>query len=120
LAGGFVVVGSLLGVTGVVAQGVSPEGSPLAAPVASAAPVTGGLGYTALASPCSAVDTRAAGGVLAPGGSRAFRMRGSVSFAAKGGSASGCGGPSGATAVEVSVSSVTPSGGAYGQERSGG
>ncbi len=37
-------------------------------------------------------------------------MRGSVSFAAQGGSTSGCGVPSGASAVEVSVSSVAPTG----------
>ena len=104
------LVGSLLGFSAVVVEGVAPVGSPVAAPVASAAPVAGGLGYTALAAPCRAVDTRNAGGTLGAGGTRDFRMRGSTTFAAQGGNASGCGVPSTAAAVEVSITAVTPSG----------
>ena len=46
------LVGAVLGFTGAVVEGVVPDDSPVAAPAASAAPVAGGLGYTALASPC--------------------------------------------------------------------
>ncbi len=104
------LVGAVLGFTGAVLEGVVPDDSPVAAPAASAAPVAGGLGYTALASPCRAVDTRKAGGPIVPGGTRDLRMRGSVSFAFQGGSDSGCGVPSTASAVEVSITAVDPSG----------
>ena len=105
-------LGALFGFAGVVVEGVAPVGSPVAAPAASADPVAGGLGYTALTAPCRAVDTRAAGvdlGDLVSGETRGFRMRGSVSFAAQGGSGSGCGVPSTATAVEVTFTAVSPS-----------
>ncbi len=104
------LVGAVLGFTGALIEGVVPDDSPVAAPVASAAPVAGGLGYTALVSPCRAVDTRKAGGPIGPGGTRDLRMRGSVSFASQGGSDSGCGVPSTASAVEVSITAVSPSG----------
>ena len=100
------VLGSVLGFTGAVVEGVAPDDSPIVAPAASAAPVPGGLGYTALVSPCRAVDTRkpgVPGGDLANGDLRSFQMRGSSSMVGQGGSASGCGVPSSATAVEVSV-----------------
>ena len=105
------LVGAVLGFTGAVIEGVVPDDSPVAAPAASAAPVAGGLGYTALASPCRAVDTRkpgVAGGDLANGDLRSFQMRGSTSLASQGGSVSGCGVPSTAQAVEVSI--TVPSG----------
>ena len=104
------LLGGLLGLGGVTIEAVAPPGSPLAASEAVATPVTGGLGYTALPTACRAVDTRNAGGVLAPGGSRSFRMRGSVSLAGQGGSASGCGVPANASAVEVTFTAVSPSG----------
>jgi len=100
------LVGAVLGFTGAVVEGVVPDDSPVAAPAAMAAPVAGGLGYTALASPCRAVDTRkpgVAGGDLANGDLRSFQMRGSTSMVGQGGSVSGCGVPSSATAVELSV-----------------
>ena len=99
------LLGSLLGLATATVDGIGQDTRP-----ASAEPVAGGLGYTALTAPCRAVDTRVAGGTLAPGGSRDFQMRGSVSFAAQGGSTSGCGLPLDARAVEVSITAVSPTG----------
>jgi alpha-tubulin suppressor-like RCC1 family protein len=107
------LVGAVLGFAGAVVEGVVPEDSPVAAPAASAAPVAGGLGYTALASPCRAVDTRkpgVAGGDLVAGETRPFQMRGTSSFDFQGGSLSGCSVPADAQAVEVSITAVAPSG----------
>ena len=101
------LLGSLLGLATAAVDGIGPV-----APAASADPVAGGLGYTALPTPCRAVDTRAVGAVggdLAPGEQRPFQMRGNVTFAAQGGSGSGCGVPSTATAVEVTFTAVSPS-----------
>ena len=104
------LAGGLLGFSAMAIEAVAPVGAPVTALAADAAPVTGGLGYTSLPTACRAVDTRNAGGVLAPGGSRNFRMRGNVSLAGQGGSASGCGVPANASAVEVTFTAVTPSG----------
>lgn len=113
VAASVAVVGSLLGFSAVVVEGVAPEGTPVVAPAAAAAPVSGGLGYTSLAAPCRAVDTRAPGvpgGDLTAGETRNFQMRGSTTFAGQGGSPSGCGVPDTAAAVEVSITAVTPAG----------
>ena len=107
------MVGALLGTGAVVVEAVAPASSPFRASTASAAPVAGGLGYTALLSPCRAVDTRAAAvtaGDLGPGDSRQFQVRGSVSLASQGGASGGCGVPSTASAVEVSITAVSPTG----------
>lgn len=97
----------------VVAEAVAPAGSPVAGPVAGAAPVPGGLGYTALSTPCRAVDTRVVSvtaGDLVPDETRSFQIRGSSSLSSQGGSSSGCGVPATAQAVEVSITAVVPSG----------
>ena len=61
--------------------------------------------------PCRIVDTRNAVGSLAPGATRSWKVRGGGGgFGPQGGSSGGCGIPSGATAVEATVSAVTPSG----------
>lgn len=59
-------------------------------------------------SPCRIIDTRNAGGKLTPAeGSRVFDVAGSgASFAAQGGKANGCGIPTGATAIETTITAV--------------
>ena len=102
------ILGSLLGVATAALEAVGPT-----APVADAAPVAGGLGYTALGTPCRAVDTRVTGvpdGDLVANETRNFQIRGTTSLAGQGGNASGCGVPSTAQAVEVSITAVSPSG----------
>ncbi len=59
--------------------------------------------------PCRIVDTRNAVGALAPGATRSWKVRGG-GFSAQGGSSGSCGVPADATAVEATVSAVTPSG----------
>jgi alpha-tubulin suppressor-like RCC1 family protein len=66
------------------------------------------LGYVSLPSGCRAVDTRAAGGPVAGGVSRAFSIRGTGSFVDQGGPANGCAVPGGAQAVEVTITAVSP------------
>lgn len=62
--------------------------------------------------PCRAVDTRA-GTPMAPNTTRSFQLGGAGSLAGQGGRAGGCGVPADATAVEASVSAVTPTGTGY-------
>lgn len=59
-------------------------------------------------SPCRIIDTREAGGKLVPAaGSRVFDVAGSgATFAAQGGTAGGCGIPTGATAIEATFTAV--------------
>jgi len=71
----------------------------------------GGLGYRPLQAPCRAVDTRqAAGQRFADGTVRSFRIDGPGSLAGQGGSAQGCGIPTGVPAVELSITAVDPVG----------
>lgn len=62
--------------------------------------------------PCRAVDTRV-GSAMAPNTTRTFQLGGPGSLAGQGGRADGCGVPADATAVEASVSAVTPTGTGY-------
>jgi hypothetical protein len=62
--------------------------------------------------PCRAVDTRASSS-MAPNTTRTFQLGGAGSLAGQGGRAGGCGVPADATAVEASVSAVTPTGTGY-------
>jgi alpha-tubulin suppressor-like RCC1 family protein len=102
------LVGALTVVTSTAVEVASPTLRP-----AAAAPVAGGLGFTALAAPCRAVDTRSGGGVLSAGATRSFQVGGTGSLAAQGGSAAGCGVPDGAGAVEIAVTAVAPAGNGY-------
>ncbi|MFM7062043.1 MAG: RCC1 domain-containing protein, partial [Actinomycetes bacterium] len=70
-------------------------------------------GYTALASPCRAVDTRSGGGALGPDVTRSFQVGGPGSLAAQGGNPAGCGVPDGAGAVEIAVTAVGPAGNGF-------
>ncbi len=84
-------------------------------PAIGSAQVLKNLLYNTVA-PCVVADTRAAGGAIAAGATRTWSVVGSGSFAAQGGSASGCGVPgfSGTTAqvqaVELNVIAIGPSG----------
>ena len=63
--------------------------------------------------PCRIVDTRAAGGALGNGEVRSFVVGGSTGFVFQGGTSGGCGIPSDATAVSMSVSAISPSAAGY-------
>ncbi|MCU1451949.1 MAG: protein alpha-tubulin suppressor [Acidimicrobiales bacterium] len=64
--------------------------------------------------PCRIVDTRLSSKRLPAGAFAAYKVRGTGgSFAAQGGKAGGCGIPSAATAVEATVSAVSPTGPGY-------
>ena len=102
------IVGALTVATASVADMVSPT-----VPAASAAPVAGGLGFTPLATPCRAVDTRSGGGALGPDTTRSFQVGGAGNLAAQGGAAGGCGVPDGAGAVEVAITAVGPAGSGF-------
>jgi hypothetical protein len=61
--------------------------------------------------PCRIIDTRLAGGQLAPGSIRDFRVTGTGSLAGQGGSATGCGVPFGpATSAIINFVAVNPAG----------
>lgn len=59
------------------------------------------------ATPCRVVDTRVAGGQVPANGQRTWQVTGTTGFAPQGGTA--CGVPTGATAVEATVTAVGPS-----------
>jgi hypothetical protein len=56
--------------------------------------------------PCRIVDTRHGGGALSGGVARSFSAIGSAGISAQGGASGGCGIPSAATALDVSLQSV--------------
>jgi hypothetical protein len=68
--------------------------------------------YTAIA-PCRVVDTRTAGGRIAAGATRSFFAAGISGFAAQGGNAEGCGIPSSATAIAVTVIALNGEGAGF-------
>ncbi len=65
--------------------------------------------YVPVAS-CVLMDTRLAGGAFGNGTTRNYDARGSVSFAAQGGSHTGCGIPNDAAVLAMNILAVTPSG----------
>ncbi len=68
------------------------------------------LVYTPVA-PCRIIDTRGAGGgPLAANTTRNFRVTGAATMASQGGSTTGCGVPSGATAAIINFVAVSPAG----------
>ncbi|MFM7062164.1 MAG: hypothetical protein ACKO04_01540, partial [Actinomycetes bacterium] len=103
---------ALVAAVTVVASTAVEVTSPTLRP-AAAAPVAGGLGFTALAAPCRAVDTRSGGGALGPDVTRSFQVGGTGSLAAQGGNPAGCGVPDGAGAVEIAVTAVGPAGNGF-------
>lgn len=69
--------------------------------------------YVAM-TPCRIVDTRVAGGAFTDQATRSYAVRGGgTAFAAQGGKSGGCAIPSGATAIEASVTAVGPSSAGY-------
>jgi hypothetical protein len=88
-------------------------------PVVSSAPaaqedgaVTNAFGQAAAdlvftpVTPCRIIDTRLAGGPIAAGTTRSFKVTGAASLAAQGGSGTGCGVPVGATAAFINFVAV--------------
>lgn len=63
--------------------------------------------------PCRIVDTRVAGGKLAAHATRSFTVGGTTGFSGQGGAASGCGIPTSATAVAISIIAVAPASGGF-------
>jgi len=98
------LVGTLVGVATSAVEGIGD------APPASAT-VPGGLGYTPLATPCRAVDTRTtATTTIGPDVTRNFQIGGTGSLVSQGGPAGGCAVPESATAAEITVTVVSPVG----------
>ncbi|MCU1452653.1 MAG: hypothetical protein JWN46_799 [Acidimicrobiales bacterium] len=97
----------------------NPPGQPATRPTQRSFPgrdLGGGTTETKLVSitPCRVVDTRLGGGPLAPGFVRHLKVRGGGGvFATQGGKSGGCGIPTGATAIEATVSAVFPTGRGY-------
>jgi hypothetical protein len=79
-----------------------------APPTVSASPTT----YTAVA-PCRLFDTRVHNSPIPAGSTRTLVVGGTADFPAQGGSSGGCGIPTTATAVTVSLSAVIPAGPGY-------
>ncbi|HXH55776.1 S8 family serine peptidase, partial [Iamia sp.] len=78
-------------------------------------PAGAGQSYSSI-TPCRVVDTRAsgAGGAFTAGQQRSFQVAGTgPGFAAQGGTAGGCTIPTGAVAVEASITAVGPTGTGY-------
>ena len=76
----------------------------------------GGTLHAATITPCRIVDTRAAGagGAFAGGQQRSFQVAGTgAGFAAQGGASGGCAIPTTATAVEATITAVSPTGAGY-------
>ena len=91
---------------------VRPAGAAPTRPGPASAPEAAAAGPSVYVPviPCRVVDTRNADdGPLAPSGQRSFQVTDTPGgFAPQGGNAAGCGIPTGATAVEASVSAVSP------------
>jgi hypothetical protein len=60
--------------------------------------------------PCRIADTRAGGGIMTAGSTRAFHVTGTVGFAPAGGKSGGCGVPAGAVAAVLSVTTTSSTG----------
>ena len=67
------------------------------------------LAYSTI-NPCRLIDTRRAGGPIAAGTTRDFKVKGTGSLASQGGSATGCGVPSTATGAMINFVSTNPAG----------
>lgn len=114
------VVGAALVATGVTAAAATsmatPNGPTPGAPAlvrpAVATPAPAEATFVPV-QPCRIVDTRAAGGKLAPNTIRNFYVRGTTGFSAQGGKASGCGVPAGATGVTLNVTVTQATGNGY-------
>jgi len=86
----------------------------IASGVATAAPVDTAVEskYTPI-TPCRIVDTRNAGGKLAANTTRSYIAAGAGGFTPQGGASGGCGIPSAATAVQVTITAVSATGPGY-------
>ena len=68
--------------------------------------------YTPI-SPCRIVDTRKKGGAIAAGKTRPFFASGTTGFVPQGGKSGGCGIPAAASAVQVTITAVGPTGNGF-------
>lgn len=115
------VTGAALVVAGITAaaasSGDTPNGRTSAQPAARVRPALATPATTEATfvpvQPCRIVDTRLAGGKIAPNTSRSFNVRGTTGFTGQGGTASGCGVPGAATGVALNVTVVQAGGNGY-------
>jgi len=103
------LAGSLEGLRGVLAQAltVSEPAALRRTPLKALGDTTRDLVYTPVV-PCRIVDTRLTATPLQPGVPRVFDGYNASSFVFQGGTASGCGIPSGTTALALNVFAVNP------------
>jgi hypothetical protein len=98
------------------AGGTAPLAGGRGAAASSDRAFGGGVTESKLVSiaPCRIVDTRQSTGPLPAGAFAGYKVRGTgSSFASQGGKAGGCGIPSAATAIEATVTAVSPTGPGY-------
>lgn len=106
----FLALGSLGGSVASGQDAVPSADSAAPAPDTRAV-ITSGLETTYVpVSPCRIVDGRLALGAIPAGGNRSYEVRGTTGFVPQGGTSGGCGIPTYATAVTMSVSVVDPTG----------
>ena len=107
----FLALGSLSGSVASGQDAVPSADSPTAPAPDTKAVITSGLETTYVpVSPCRIVDGRLALGVIPANGNRSYEVRGTTGFVPQGGTSGGCGIPTYATAVTMSVSVVDPTG----------
>jgi len=103
------LAGSLEGVRNALATALASTSSPIGEGLLRAKTLgdpNDDLAYTPV-SPCRIVDTRVAGGALAPNVTRTF-VGFSANFSTQGGTASNCGMPNGVAAIAMNVYAVNP------------
>jgi hypothetical protein len=112
-AGAAMLCGVAAASAGTTAVPAAPNAGGHVVAAAAGASSTAGTVFTPI-QPCRIVDTRhQAAGALAPGRPRTVQVSGSTGFSAQGGVSTGCGIPSYATAINYSISAVTPSGAGF-------
>lgn len=109
-----VVVGGAVAASGAGGAVATPSRA-VAAAVAAAPPNQPSASESSFVpvAPCRIVDTRLGGGKVAKNATRSFYVGGTFGFKPQGGKTSGCGVPVGASAVVVSVATMTGSKAGY-------
>ena len=94
--------------------GAVPNADAASSARAPRAAVTPNLEGTYLpVTPCRIVDGRKALGVIPADGLRSYEVRGTTGFVEQGGKSGGCGIPTSATSVNITVTIVSPTGGGF-------
>jgi hypothetical protein len=106
-------VASVVGVSSAAIAATHQTAHSGVVPLAAAEPQTTPETQFVAVAPCRIVDTRVAGGPIAPGASRAFYVGGTTQFVSQGGQAGGCGVPLAATGVAATVAVSKPAGAGY-------